>query len=62
MKLYSWTIDYVGRHSTRTSYGVLKAEDEERARDLLWKMMGNDHACNPQVIEIPDESPLTILG
>ena len=48
---YAWSIDYYTRHGAygRTAKGILKANNEEEALDILWRKMGSDYACNPSV-------------
>ena len=48
---YAWSIDYYTRRGTYnfTARGILKANNEEEALDILWNKMGNDFACNPSV-------------
>ena len=49
--LYAWSIDY---YTSRGAYGctargILKADSEEEALEILWAKKGNDNACNPCV-------------
>ncbi len=51
MKHYAWSIDYYTRKGAyhRTVRGILKANSEDEALEILWNKMGNDFACNPCV-------------
>lgn len=54
MRMYAWWIDQyaypkgneLSGRFLRTKCGIVLADSEEQARDIVWQMHGNDCACN----------------
>ena len=45
-----------------TARGILKANNEEEALDILWSKMGSDYACNPSVGLLDLDADFIVLG
>lgn len=61
---YAWSIDYYMRRGAygSTARGILKANNEEEALDILWSKMGSDYACNPSVGLLDLDADFIVLG
>lgn len=64
MKYYIWAIDYYTRSGAygMTANGVLKADSEEDARDILWDKKGNEYAANLRVYPIDPDAKFIELN